>query len=145
MRIRKYNISNEYNKIYHCNILNVANKDLIMTFIQYHISHSSTISNLEICLDNIKNCNWHNKNRTVQFWMGVNELKDSISKNPFQDLALFAIKLLSFQYSNAEDERTFSAMNLCKSKIRNRLSLNSVNTILHIKHGLHRKDTCCNK
>lgn len=59
------NISNEYNKIYHCNILNVANKDLIMTFIQYHISDSSVVSHLEISLDNIKNRNWHNKNRTV--------------------------------------------------------------------------------
>lgn len=77
--------------------------------------------------------------------MGVNEFKDSIGNNPFQDLPLFAIKLLSFPHSNAEDERTFSAMNLCKSKIRNRLSLNSVNTILHIKYGLHRKDTCGNK
>lgn len=98
-----------------------------MTFIQYHISDSSVISNLEISLDNIKNCNWHNKNRTVQFWMGVYKFKDSIGNNPFQDLPQFAIKLLSFPYLNGK---------------LNRLSLNSVNTILHIKYGLHRKDTC---
>ena len=45
------------------------------------------------------------------------------------------------RYSNTEVEKVFRSMNLLKNKIRNRLSLNSFNSILHIKYGLN---FCCN-
>ncbi|KYN16079.1 hypothetical protein ALC57_11688, partial [Trachymyrmex cornetzi] len=45
--------------------------------------------------------------------------------------------------SNADVERTFSQLNLVKSKIRNRLQNIMVNTILHIRYGLKRHDKCC--
>lgn len=35
-------------------------------------------------------------------------------------------------------------MNFFNSKIRNRLSLNSANSVLHIKYGIKIEKSCCN-
>lgn len=84
-----------------------------------------------------------NINTTIDFWIEVKEYRDSVDLNPFDTLANLALKLLSLPYSNAEVERTFSAMNIFKSKVRNRMSLNCVNALLHIKNGLKRANICC--
>lgn len=57
--------------------------------------------------------------------------------------AHLAIKLLSILYWKAEGERVFSDMNLFKSKIINRI--HSVNALIHIKNGLKREQSCCEK
>lgn len=53
------------------------------------------------------------------------------------------MKFLVLPFSNAEVERVFSGMNLIKTKIRNRFTLNTVNSLLYIRCGLKRINKCC--
>lgn len=69
--------------------------------------------------------------------------KDALNENPFKELSLFVMKFLVLPFSNAEVERVFSGMNLLKTKIRNRLSLNTINSLLYIRCGLKRLNKCC--
>lgn len=101
------------------------------------------IEELENSLKNLKLYQWKNLDRTDQFWIEVYQFKNSVNKNPFQKLSLFVLKLLSYPYSNAEVERAFSAMNFFKNKIRNRMALNTVNSLIHIKYGLQSSSACC--
>lgn len=86
---------------------------------------------------------WEEVESTIKFWIEVKSYEDSCGLNPFNDLACMAIRILSLPYSNAEVERVFSAINSFKSKVRNRMSLASVNSLLHIKNGLRRENCCC--
>lgn len=46
-------------------------------------------------------------------------------------------------YSNTEVERLFSQMNVVKNKLRNRLSLKTVNAILAIRAAIKTEGKCC--
>ncbi|CAG4979721.1 unnamed protein product [Parnassius apollo] len=85
---------------------------------------------------------WENKCSTVEFWLEVHKYKDSADNNPFSELASLAISILSLPHSNAEIERVFSQMNIVKTKLRNRMSLHTLNSILHIRNGLKRPGKC---
>lgn len=54
-----------------------------------------------------------------------------------------ALTVISLPHSNAEIERIFSAMKITKSKLRNRMSLKSLNSILMIKYSLRRINKSC--
>nr|CAI5844912.1 unnamed protein product [Callosobruchus analis] len=86
---------------------------------------------------------WQNINDTCEFWYKVLQYKDSDNVHVFKELAEFAFSILSLPYSNAEVERLFSMMNIVKSKLRNQLSLQSLNAILSIRCGLKREGKCC--
>ncbi|XP_039968257.1 uncharacterized protein LOC120780053 [Bactrocera tryoni] len=81
---------------------------------------------------------WANKNSTIDFWISVYEYKNALNENPFQELSSFVMKFLVLPFSNAEVERIFSGMNLIKTKIRNRMILNTMNSLLYIRCGLKR-------
>jgi len=51
--------------------------------------------------------------------------------------------LLTLPISNAEVERLFSQLNLIKTKIRNKLSVTTTNSILRIRYGLKQSNKCC--
>lgn len=76
---------------------------------------------------------WINVSNTGLFWAEVHAYRDASGNNAFEELAKFALQLLSLPWSNADVERTFSQLNLVKSKIRNRMQLTTVNAILHIR------------
>ena len=59
-------------------------------------------------------------------------------KNLFKELFDFVMKFLVLPFSNAEVERVFSGMNILKTKIRNRIILNTMNLLLYIRCGLKR-------
>jgi hypothetical protein len=73
----------------------------------------------------------------------VHSYKDCADNNPFKELSLFALKMLSLPHSNADVERVFSVMNTVKTKLRNRLHLRTLNAILNIKYGLKLTQKCC--
>ncbi|KAM8702588.1 hypothetical protein ACLKA7_001924 [Drosophila subpalustris] len=73
----------------------------------------------------------------------LNSYKDSGGNTTFAELAKVAIDLLSLPWSNAEVERIFSQVNLVKSKLRNKLHLSTLNSVLYIRYGLRRFDQCC--
>jgi hypothetical protein len=65
----------------------------------------------------------------------VHSYKDCADNNPFKELFLFALKMLTHPHSNADVERVFSVMNTVKTKLRNCLHLRTLNAILNIKYG----------
>lgn len=101
------------------------------------------ITALEHQWQKLNSYEWLNKNSTVDFWVNVYEYKNALNENPFSELATFAMKFLVLPFSNAEVERVFSGMNLIKTKIRNRMMLNTMNSLLYIRCGLKRMNTCC--
>jgi len=86
---------------------------------------------------------WNATKDTKQFWYEVYNYKDASNENPFKSLASFAIMLLTLPISNAEVERLFSQLNLIKTKIRNKLSVTTTNSILRIRYGLKQSNKCC--
>ncbi|KAL0830065.1 hypothetical protein ABMA28_003522 [Loxostege sticticalis] len=87
---------------------------------------------------------WENSSDdTVKFWAQVSRYKNAAGFNAFQDLVDLAITALLLPHSNAEVERVFSVMNIVKSKIRNRMSAVTLNSILLIRHQMRLlKKTC---
>lgn len=58
----------------------------------------------------------------------------------FKKLSKFALNVLSIPHANAECERTFSAVNLAKTKVRNQLITPTVKSILLTKQRI--KQNC---
>lgn len=124
------------------NILSNNMKSLL-PILEEFFSYRKEIEELEKCIKNIKLCEWSNVKRTDKFWIEVHNYKNSIGNNPFSKLSSFALSILVFPYSNAEIERAFSSMNLFKNKIRNKMSLNTCNSLIHIQYNLKRENVCC--
>lgn len=61
-----------------------------------------------------------------------------MNENPFQEIAEFVLSLLVLPYSNAEVERLFSMMNIIKNNKRNKLQIQTLNSVLYIQYGLKR-------
>lgn len=76
---------------------------------------------------------WENDADTIKFWAEVLKYKDACGNYPFLYLAKFAISLLCLPWSNAEVERVFSQVNLVKTKLRNRMNIDTLNSILCIR------------
>ncbi|KAH9376571.1 hypothetical protein HPB48_002524 [Haemaphysalis longicornis] len=53
------------------------------------------------------------------------------------------MSMLVLPYSNAEVERTFSQLNIVKSKLRNKLKPETTNAILVVRAGLKRHQKRC--
>ncbi|CAD6208871.1 GSCOCG00010693001-RA-CDS, partial [Cotesia congregata] len=70
--------------------------------------------------------------------------KDATGTNSFQELSDFAFSILLLPYSNAEVERVFSAINLVKTKLRNKMNSEITNALLTIRAGLKRCGKNCN-
>lgn len=86
---------------------------------------------------------WTCTTDTHQFWLEVYEYKDSAGTPVFGELAHVALGILSLPHSNAEIERQFSQMNVIKNKLRNRMKLTMLNSILAIRNGLRKINICC--
>lgn len=80
---------------------------------------------------------------TTEFWIEVSKYRDALDTNPFEELSKFAISMLVLPHSNADVERVFSQMNIVKSKIRNKMKPEMVNSILTIRAGLKRTNHTC--
>lgn len=78
-----------------------------------------------------------------KFWMAVYHHHDAVGERDFKELGSFALSMLSLPFSNASVERMFSQMNLIKNKIRNRMQLKSLASILHIRAFMQRNGICC--
>lgn len=59
------------------------------------------------------------------------------------ELSKFALSVLSLPISNAYVERVFSIMNIIKSKIRNKINLPLLDSVLRIKFYFLAKNICC--
>ena len=79
------------------------------------------------------------------FWSEVWQFRDAAwaGLNPFQELSQVAVSVLSLPHSNAEIERVFSQMSVVKNKLRNRMSLQTLNSILYVRYGLRLSGEAC--
>lgn len=102
------------------------------------------IDKIERQWNSLTNFEWKNRNNTEEFWAEVSSFRDVNGGAYFEELSEIAITFLVLPISNAAVERVFSVMNLVKTKTRNRLQSEMLNSILTIKAGLQRKGKCCN-
>lgn len=124
------------------NSLRVIKPDLI-SILQHFNYTPDLIDCIQIQWKNITLVQWQNISNTLTFWAEVNDYKDANQENPYKELSDFALSLLVLPYSNAEVERLFSQMNLIKTKLRNRMQLRMLSSILAIRSGLTRQNKCC--
>ncbi|KAH8025589.1 hypothetical protein HPB51_010047 [Rhipicephalus microplus] len=102
-----------------------------------------TIEKIQNQWGKISLLDWKQISSTQSFWCEVHSYKDACGENPFAELAGFAMSMLVLPYSNAEVERTFSQLNIVKSKLRNKLKPETTNAILVVRVGLKRHQKSC--
>lgn len=101
------------------------------------------ITKIENQWRNLTTVQWSNLHTTSDFWIEVKGFTDSCKENPFQELADLALSFLVLPLSNAEVERSFSQMNLIKTKQRNKMCPTTLNGIMTVRAGLKRLKKCC--
>ncbi|XP_060662087.1 uncharacterized protein LOC132795409 [Drosophila nasuta] len=115
----------------------------ILYILEHFKLDSDKIEDILFQYQNINLLNWSNLTDTISFWAEVSNYVDAAGNKRFSALASFALSLLSLPWSNAEVERVFSQMNNGKTKLRNRMAVETLNSILHIRYGLRRANKCC--
>ena len=80
---------------------------------------------------------------TIQFWSRIVNFQSSLGHKPFEELATYVLNCLTNPVSNAVVERTFSLVTSVKTKVRNRLGLELLNTITRIRSQLQFSENCC--
>ncbi|KAF6217385.1 hypothetical protein GE061_001740 [Apolygus lucorum] len=86
---------------------------------------------------------WDDISTAEKFWANVYFDVDSAKIPRFRNIASFALSLLSLPISNAFVERAFSVYNTVKNKLRNRLSLEVVQSILALRYYLKKQGITC--
>lgn len=109
------------------------NKADIIPLITLLTKNGDLIDAINSQYNNISYIKWTNISTTVSFWSEVFMYKDSAGNNTFEELADFALEVLSLPWSNADVERVFSQLNLVKTKLRNRLITSTVNAVLRVR------------
>ena len=84
-----------------------------------------------------------NEDITEELWQKVYQYKDASGERAFEELALFALAMLSLPLSNADVEHAFFQVNIIKSRLRNRMAHKTLAKILHVQYGLRRHNICC--
>ena len=75
------------------------------------------------------------------FWKDMSELKDAFGKHLFKNLCKVSFAALSIAHSNADSERCFSIMRKIQTDWRQRLSNDTMNSLLCAKFNIERD--CC--
>ncbi|XP_046869672.1 uncharacterized protein LOC124462142 [Drosophila willistoni] len=122
------------------NILKTKKKNIIPILEFFGIPN---IDEIERQYNELTLISWENTEDTIKFWVEVLNYRDSGGNNRFSKLSSVALEIHSLPWSNAEVERVFSQVNLIKNKIRNRMNVDTLNSILTIRSGLSRHNKCC--
>ena len=80
-------------------------------------------------------------NDGASFWCYIYNMKDAIGNPVMRELSSFALKLYSLPISNATVERVFSRVTSVKTKLRNRMCLELLDSILRIKMTEYQDNT----
>lgn len=81
----------------------------------------------------------------LSYWRKVKMIVKGDGTEAFTTLNKFVAHIFTLAHSSACVERVFSAINLNKTKIRNRLGVDTLSDILHTKAALKRQDKSCFK
>ena len=114
------------------------------------LTNQSKITDIEIQWRRILTLDWNNicygnvPSSGSMFWAIANTVKDAGGELfVLRDLSEFALKAYSLPISNALVERVFSRVTSVKTKLRNRLGLELLTSILRIKTSLELTGKCC--
>lgn len=78
-----------------------------------------------------------------KFWIRVSNETDCAGNRLFPMLSDVALAMLTLPMSNAAVERVFSQVTLTKTDLRNRMGIDTLENVLHVKYGLRRNGKCC--
>lgn len=67
------------------------------------------------------------------FWQEIASIKNGLNEKCFGNISNFIFNLLSLPHSSAAAERKFSTLSLIKTKLRNKLEVNTINSIMSCK------------
>lgn len=83
-------------------------------------------------------------NDPASFWAEIidDDLNNGIVPR-FNNICMYATCVLSLPFSNASVERAFSVVNIVKTKLRNRLFVKTVDSILRVRYLLRWKNVDC--
>lgn len=84
-----------------------------------------------------------NKSPTTSFWREVQKCRFGNDEEGFPILNSLVSHIFTLPHSSAAVERIFSAINLNKTKIRNKLGTKSLSGILHTKNLINKDNSCC--
>lgn len=87
--------------------------------------------------------NLSRKENFLTFWQNVNKIENGDGTKAFSKICSLVSMILSLPHSSAAVERIFSVINLNKTKIRNRLSTNTLCSILYCKDYLNLENKSC--
>lgn len=79
------------------------------------------------------------------FWTKLYFFKDAGGSFFFRELSEFVLKVLCLPSSNAVVERVFSIMNAIKTKSRNKINFEMLDSLLRIRGNCTSSETCCTK
>lgn len=85
------------------------------------------------CLPRVQ---WINVQNSEDFWVEVANNSNAAGEPRYRHISSLAVGLLSLPFSNATVERAFSIINIVKDKLRNRLSVTSVDSIMRTRWSL---------
>ena len=72
------------------------------------------------------------------FWKTLQNTKDVQGKPQFEELSLFMLNLCALLHSSAFAERQFSVLSNIKTKLRNSLLLDMIDSLMHAKQLVSR-------
>lgn len=78
----------------------------------------------------------YNEMPVDEYWGRISAITDGTEALQFPVVAKFMKQLLVLPHSNADTERIFSQINLIKSKVRNKLTTETVNSLLSTKDAI---------
>jgi len=70
---------------------------------------------------------------TVHFWNCVLNVNDAVGNHPLEELALFALKVLTMPIRNSDVERVFSVLGGVKTKQRNRTQMETPEALIRLR------------
>ncbi|KAG7169876.1 putative hAT family C-terminal dimerization region-containing protein 11 [Homarus americanus] len=94
---------------------------------------AATITRIDFQWKKVHRIKWIEASDTLFLWAEMS-YRDATGEN-LTRISQLALTLLSLPHSNADVERIFSHMNIVQIKLRNRLSIRSLNAIMAIKYG----------
>lgn len=120
-----------------------------------HLIHSTSklvTMQLEQQYDKLLLADWRKEfpneeipHEAVNFWTVVQKYDNAAGEKCFAELAQIVLIAHALPLSNAFVERIFSHVTNIKTKVRNRLSLETVEAVLRIRSHLCSEGKCCNK
>lgn len=111
-------------------------QEILTKFSRTHIYGEKQDIESEWC--QLQNKIWRNLSNTEEFYAEVCEDSDAAGNNRFKNVGKFAKALLSLPFSNASVERAFSIYAIIKNKLRNKLSLEMLQSLMIVRYTLER-------